>query len=122
MGSYNADVTLTDFKLLAWGRHFRINPQVKVVVSRNESENNIIENIATPEDYYMHMAEIPGPVALINKGNCSISDLELAASILVRFSKARNESEVAVKVFNNSKEQIIRVSPASEDVCEKIRI
>lgn len=121
MVSQNSKIALSDFKLLAWGRHFRISSSCKVVVSRNESENRILEKIALPEDCFLYMDKIPGPVAVI-RGECSEQDLQTASSILIRFSKARKEESVAVKIIHNGNETLKSVTPANEEFCEKMRI
>ncbi|NLE00400.1 MAG: hypothetical protein GX640_11045, partial [Fibrobacter sp.] len=121
MVAQSRDITLSDFKLLAYGRHFRIRPALKVVVSRNESENHILERIAGPQDYFMYMADIAGPVAIMKKESTK-EDLALGASILVRFSKARGSESVAVKVFHENAEEVVTVSAATEEYCESVRI
>ncbi|HEX3020132.1 MAG TPA: hypothetical protein VHP36_07505 [Chitinispirillaceae bacterium] len=119
--SQKQQIFLNDFKLLAWGRHFRLSPSCKAVVSRNESENGILEKIATPEDCFLYMAEIPGPVAIV-RGKYSSDEIQVAASILIRFSKARNSLKVKVKAFRNGNLTEIEVQPATEQYCEELRI
>ncbi len=119
--SIKQKIHLNDFKLLAWGRHFRVAPQCKVVVSRNESENNILEKIAATEDHFMYLAEIPGPVAVV-RGDCAAEQIRVAASIMVRFSKARNMGKVKVKVYHKGDMLMEEVESASEQFCESMRI
>ncbi|NLL12136.1 MAG: tRNA 4-thiouridine(8) synthase ThiI [Fibrobacter sp.] len=119
--SHNQKISLNDFKLLAWGRHFRLSPLCKIIVSRNESENGILEKIVTAEDYFMFMAEIPGPVAIL-RGICTDDEISVAASVLVRFSKARNSGTVKVKVFHKENTFIREVESANDQYCQAIRI
>lgn len=119
--SQNQKIALNDFKLLAWGRHFRLSPLCKVIVSRNESENGILEKIVSTDDYFMYMAEIPGPVAIL-RGICTDDEISVAASVLVRFSKARNSGAVKVKVFHKENTFIREVESASDQYCQAIRI
>lgn len=119
--SHNQKIFLNDIKLLAWGRHFRLSPLCKVIVSRNESENSILEKIVTAEDYFMYMAEIPGPVAIL-RGICNDDEISVAASVLVRFSKARNTGKVKVKVFHKENSFIKEVETANDQYCQALRI
>lgn len=121
MVSKNSKISLNDFKLLAWGRHFRISSSCKLIVSRNESENSILERIVSAEDHLLHMSDIPGPVAII-RGECTDEDIFIAGSILVRFSKARDRTDVAVKVNYNTSISIVTVNPAHVELCENLRI
>ncbi len=119
--SQNQEIFLNDFKLLAWGRHFRLSSSCKVIVSRNESENNILEKIVAAEDYYMYMSEIPGPVAIL-RGICTDDEISAAASVLVRFSKARNTGKVKVKVFHKESTFLKEVESANDQYCQALRI
>jgi len=119
--SMNQKISLNDFKLLAWGRHFRLSPLCKVIVSRNESENGVLEKIVTSDDYFMYMDEIPGPVAIL-RGICTEDEISSAASVLVRFSKARNSGMVKVKVFHKENSFIKVVQSANDQYCQAIRI
>jgi predicted subunit of tRNA(5-methylaminomethyl-2-thiouridylate) methyltransferase len=119
--SQSQKISLNDIKLLAWGRHFRLSPLCKVIVSRNESENGILEKIVTAEDYFLDMDEIPGPVAIV-RGICTDDEISIAASILVRFSKARNTGMVRVRVFHKENTFIKEVESANDQYCQALRI
>ncbi len=119
--SQNQKISLNDIKLLAWGRHFRLSPLCKVIVSRNESENAVLQKIVTAEDYFLYMAEIPGPVAIL-RGTCTDNEIGVAASVLVRFSKARNTGMVKVKVFHKENTFIKEVESANDQFCQALRI
>lgn len=121
MVSLNSNIALNDLKLLAWGRHFRISSSCKAIISRNESENGIIEKLVSAEDCFLYMAEIPGPVGIV-RGTYTDENVYTAASILVRFSKARNDQNTSVKMFQGQEMKVINVKPAVAEYCETMRI
>jgi len=119
---HTPDFTLNDFKMLAYGRHFRINVASKFVIARNDSENNILEKILLPDNNYLQMVDSAGPMGLI-RGAYSEADLELCASLLARFSKEKKNTDVKIALVENeiiTKE--ISVKPADESICDKLRI
>jgi tRNA U34 2-thiouridine synthase MnmA/TrmU len=62
----NIAVNPEDIRLLTVGRHYRFDAGVKIVVGRNNNENNVLMSIA-PHGYHLFMPQgFPGPVALLN--------------------------------------------------------
>ncbi|MFP4014330.1 MAG: hypothetical protein ACLFVQ_09620 [Chitinispirillaceae bacterium] len=117
----NPDFALSDFKLIAWGRHFRTSPYFKVIVSRNESENDVLEKLCSSGMYLFSLRDVPGPLAL-GVGEPTEADLRLGASAVVRFSKVRKEKNVAVMVGSGGKKRILEVGSAGEEELENIRV
>jgi tRNA U34 2-thiouridine synthase MnmA/TrmU len=58
------ELSLDNLNFLKLGRYFRLTEKVKLVVGRNEDENNRIINSARPEDLIFQVVESPGPTAL----------------------------------------------------------
>lgn len=89
------DYELDDIMLLKVGRHIRPRPHFKIIISREEGENNFLEG------YRYQFASLttlscPGPLALID-GKLEKGDLELAASIVARYSKDRSADSVTLE-------------------------
>jgi tRNA U34 2-thiouridine synthase MnmA/TrmU len=62
----NIAVNPEDIRLLTVGRHYRFDAGVKIVVGRNNNENNVLMSIAS-HGYHLFMPQgFPGPVALLN--------------------------------------------------------
>ncbi len=91
-----------DFELLSVGRHLRISDAVKIIVGRNEKENEKILSLSEEEDIIITIEEIPGPVVLIP---CSAEDevVKFAASICVQYSDAQADELVPVSVFHDNR-------------------
>lgn len=119
---HTPDYHLNDFKLLAYGRHFRINSKSKFIVARNEAENYIMLKLLAPYDCYLQMVDSLGPIGTI-RGYYSEEELHTCSSILCRFSKEREKTNVRIALMNGeSAVKVFTVTPANDDFCEKIRI
>lgn len=85
-----------DVILLRFGRHLRINDRMKLIVGRNEKENNRLETFAN-KFVSLTTVDIPGPVALIY-GKPTEDDIQLASRITAHFAKNKTEKEIEVKI------------------------
>jgi len=103
-----------DVELLKYGRHFRLPSGKKVVVGRNEEENEIISRLLTHEDILLEVKGLPSPIALIKSKNAE--DVEIAAMICLRYSDCKGKGEVKV---NGT---YLRVKPMDDKKLEEMRI
>ena len=97
-GSKNYD--LDDIMLLKVGRHLRPKPHFKIIVSREEGENNYLSGYKN-EYTTVSILSHKGPIALLDgdfSRESSEEDMNLAASIVARFSQWRGEKEVKVLI------------------------
>lgn len=117
----NEEISLSDFKLLAYGRHFRINQKSRLIVGRFKGENDIIEKLFKEGDLKIGMAEITGPIAL-GRGVFTEEDILKAASLTARYSRNRGKDSTLVKIEKEGVVNNIKVKPASEEECDKLRI
>ncbi len=117
------DFSLNDVHLLKSGRHFRLSPKVKLVVGRNEEENQKIETFSQAGDILLKTVRYPGPVSLL-RGEADETERERAASITARYSKAKGMEKVEVhyQKVEREEEKSIFVSPLSEAEIQKERI
>jgi len=103
--AHRTDKTLNteDVVLLATGRHFRIHPDLKIIVGRNHEENETLRHFL---DHYWACAvpEIPGPTTLIQGGPVSEENRRCIAEITSRYSDAKNQDNVRVSFFTRIKD------------------
>ena len=87
-----ADISRSDLKLLRMGRHIRLRPGLKIVVGRNEDENNRITDLARGAMLFVPDG-FPGPVILASGAPEPPEEL-LIGSVLRRYVKesARGKS------------------------------
>lgn len=90
------DYELDDIMLLKVGRHLRPRPHFKLIISREEGENNFLEGYRY-RFTSLTTTSCPGPLALID-GELQEGDAELAASIVARYSKGRSAAEVTLEL------------------------
>ena len=86
---------LNDVHLLKIGRHFRLSERDKLVVGRNEDENQKIQTFSRKEDVLIRALHYPGPLSLL-RGRGSAGEVEKAAAITVRYGKAKDLPRVQV--------------------------
>lgn len=101
------DIDVTWLKL---GRHLRLVDGAKMIIGRDESDNNTL--LAHPNDKFEQVKfresdDIVGAVSFISK-NASIADKELAARLALAYTKASKDSKFDVFVdgekFNIARE------------------
>ena len=111
-GSKNYD--LDDIMLLKVGRHLRPKPHFKIIVSREEGENNYLSGYKN-EYTTVSILSHKGPIALLDgdfSRESSEEDINLAASIVARFSQGRDEKEVKVQIrLKDGVERELMVTP-----------
>ena len=86
---HEQDIQETDLHLLKYGRHLRMHANLKLVVGRNQKENNEIESLAfsNPNRYILLCPQsFAGPRVVAPK-TASPEDLKEAAAICVGYSK-----------------------------------
>ena len=118
---HKKEIFLNDFKLLAYGRHFRIKPGSRLIVGRFKGENDIIEKLFEEGDIKIELAEITGPTAL-GRGVFTEDDIHKAASIVARYSRDREKETTLVKTEKEGVIINIEVKPASDEDCNRLRI
>lgn len=77
-----------DIMLDVVGRKFILDAGTVFVVSRDESETEVVSTMARPGNVFVKLAEIPGPLCII-RGNVSEENLRNAASICLRYTRAK---------------------------------
>ncbi|MBI5440387.1 MAG: hypothetical protein HY900_04150 [Deltaproteobacteria bacterium] len=78
---------LTDVRLLRTGRHFRLSPELKVVLGRDQRENEVLERRARAArgSLLLRPADFKGPSALAREA-CGDAELETIGRILLRYA------------------------------------
>lgn len=115
----NKNYSLDDILLLRIGRHIRINSDLKIIIGRDETENNFI---AKYQDKYILLQSISHPGALVLlDGKANTDTMHLATRLAAYFSKGRNAEKVDVEVKKNllNKEIITVVPLTTEEVIQK---
>jgi len=115
----HGELNLNNIELLKIGRHFRLGPKVKLLVGRDEQENERLLKLAEEGDYLFDTCDIPGPVALgrglfndeLIRLSCAIvcnhSDLDGKLSIDIVYTKAPEKEGRILKALAISDNELI---------------
>lgn len=115
-------LNLNNVELLKVGRHFRFGPEAKLVVGRNEKENERLFDLKQGNDCLFMPLKIAGPTALA-RGIFNADLVRLSCSIVSRYCDLDGEPEAEIIYKNSSdKEEIFRVSPIEERNLVALRI
>ena len=82
----SAGFTLKDIELLSVGRHFRLGPDTKLIVGRNEGENEKLLSLWEEPYVLFQPADFNGPTAIL-KGSLDSGTILVAASMLGHYGK-----------------------------------
>lgn len=115
------DPEYKDINFLRVGRQFRFSPECKIIVGRNNDENEAIKSLSDPDDYKLRVPGHGSPLTVI-LGNANDEAIVLAASICARYSDAGRRSEVSVLVTKGDARYNLNVQPAGEEIIELYRI
>lgn len=88
---FENSITMEDLTLLTVGRHFRLPSGTKLIVSRNEGENNFLYGFRNRHHFFEPIGK--GPVALAKPINSKVipqQDLNLIPNIIARYSKTED--------------------------------
>ena len=112
--SHQPDCTTHDIEVLKLGRQFRLSPQSKLVLGRDEADNLRLHALARPGDFLLRSRDFTGPLGLLT-GTHALPELLAASAIVAAYGKGREESQVAVSIEGSSDEAALQVAPASRD-------
>ena len=105
---------LDDIMLLKVGRHLRPRPNFKLIIGREEGENNFLEGYRK-QFTHLRMLSHLGPIALVD-GAVQPADWTLAAQLLARFSQGRDAERVQVEITDTQGvSRILNVAPLGSD-------
>jgi tRNA-uridine 2-sulfurtransferase len=96
--SHDKEFTALDIDLLNTGRHFRINPNTKLILGRNKGENDRLHSLWGLPYVLVYPIGFPGPLGII-KGTLKKEVITIAANIISHYGK--NKAQVITIETNN---------------------
>ena len=113
------DFAKEDIEILKNGRHFRLPDGAKLVIGRNEKENEILEALKNPKFTLLHVNEAMSAPSSLLSHNASSADEALACRIVMTFTKALPTQNYALCIG----EKIVQATPfESKDDAKKYLI
>ncbi|HEU4402980.1 MAG TPA: hypothetical protein VFT43_12830 [Candidatus Polarisedimenticolia bacterium] len=106
--------------LLKVGRHFRLSPAVKIIVARDEGENNFLARFVAG-GWRFEALECGSPITLV-EGEPDEDLKRLIASITARYSDRRGEPLVEVAARRDDREERLLVPPVADQTLDAYRL
>ncbi len=111
---HSGELKTRDFQILKVGRHFRIGNKSKVIIGRNEAENQTLEKMLQPGEAAIRWSEGSGPMGIVT-GEPDDALLAVAGKILLRYTKAGQDAECSLLVMCKGEEKRISVRNEFDD-------
>jgi tRNA U34 2-thiouridine synthase MnmA/TrmU len=123
--AHEPDPSLKSLHLLRVGRHFRLKGGQKIIVGRDEGENDRLESLADSGDLMLVVTDAPSPLTLVS-ASASKEEITFAAAACARYSDEKKKPEVTLAVMKGGGEgrveREIIVAPASNEELDKVRV
>jgi tRNA U34 2-thiouridine synthase MnmA/TrmU len=103
------ELNLRDFRLLKLARHFRIGPRTKVLIGRNEAENDLLVLAAQGGEAALRWLDGGSPLAVV-MGAQSDEGIALAARIMLRYTRAVSGESCQIQVTTDGVERTLMVT------------
>ena len=113
-------VTPEQMALLAVGRHFRLDDQVKVIVGRDEGENNYL-TWAGADHWHFSTPDFPGPVG-ISADTLTEEHVAQIAGLVASYSDGKSQTQVRIEVRRNGHASFVFVNPTPREATNSWRI
>ena len=81
---FNNELKMEDIPILKYGRHFRYK-KTKIIVGRNEVENNLLIQLKKDDDLLMEATDVSGPITII-QNPAEENAIKFAAMLTLRYS------------------------------------
>jgi len=114
---------IENLKLLKCGRHFRLSPKTKLVVGRDDRDNDLVMAEAKEGDVSLRLSDYPSPFCLL-RGDTDEDTIREAARVVAYHTKFRDRESLRVDYWreNPPERKTISVKPASLEEITKMRI
>ena len=114
--------THSDLHLLKFGRHIRLNENVKIIAGRTRGDNNGLMRYYKPEEHILLDAvDIGSPTILLPSG-ADREQIEQAASICAGYTKTPDCEQTSILIKKAESSEIIKVSPIRPDKIKELMV
>jgi len=113
-------LSMDDVYLLGVGRHFRLGAELKVIIGRDEVENNFLKYY-TSNRWSAFASDHKGPI-LIVMGDPDEASIATIASLVARYCDGKREPVVRVEFEKDDSKRSVEVAPADNELLEELRI
>ena len=116
------EFNINNVLLLKVGRHFRLTENSKLVVGRNEKENQQLEYLAKENDYLFFPPEdLAGPTAL-GRGIFNEDLINLSLRIICRYFDSKDTANIVYRRMPGGEKRVAGISPLKEEELVALRV
>jgi tRNA-uridine 2-sulfurtransferase len=119
--THQPEATVIDVELLKLGRQFRLSPNARLTLGRDQASNEKIKELARPTDILLRAESFTGPLGLVS-GQPEAADLELAAAVVAAYGKGQNEPQVDILRLQGENQSRQSVAPLPMEARQDLRI
>ncbi len=115
--------SLRHISLLKLGRHFRLPSGAKFIAGRNQEENNLILNLAEPDELKFTVSGFKSTYGVL-LGKAKPEDKVLCARVCARYCQEKNLPKLVIKVWTEAMENFkdMEISSVTDDQIESYRV
>ena len=115
------ECTRENIELLKLGRHFRIGDKTKVIVGRNQNDNQRLAALFKTNDIVLEPLTLPGPTGLL-RGRISQEDKMAACGLVARYTAQDESVEIKINYVGSDRREVITASSCPDSEIKKIQI
>lgn len=116
------ELTIKNINLLKVGRHFRLTDKVKLIVGRDEQENEHLLRLIEQDDGLLQTVNFPGPISILKGKFDNDNIINTAASIVGRYSDNKDPGRINIIFKNKGKEIVLQIESCTEEMLSRIRV
>jgi len=111
---HSGELDMRDFRLLKLGRHFRLGPRTKLLIGRNEAENETLIAHAQPREATIRWIGGGSPIGLL-MGTVTPEMIDTASRILLRYTRAEPGSSCTIGISRGGIDEAIDIPNAYDE-------
>lgn len=111
---HNPEAGFPEMRLLKYGRHFRLPAGAKIIVGRDELENDKLEQLGKGYGKFQVVGGL-GPLTLAPQG-LSAEEKKVIASVTARYSQGREKPLLAIQYWEEGRKETLEVAPADDRI------
>lgn len=120
--NHSGQLQARDFRLLRLGRHFRLDENTRLIMGRDNAENDLLLANRQEGETALRWDEGGSPLGLLI-GDRSDDNLQTAARILLRYTKCEKGREARMVILNASGDEYVNCgNEFTVEDAEKFRI
>jgi len=112
---------LRAIRLLKVGRHFRLAGGLKVVIGRDQADNEFLEKSATPDEWLLKTDGVPGPTCLVSS-RAGDEQIRLAGALCARYADCAKDRPVAIEIQSAQGIRQMEVTPMMVEEANRLMI